>query len=373
MRKRLSALFVFATLFAIVTHSEQRFPPPDFETGYTQPPLTFQEYTTGPRQYVDVVAMMVGLGLAVWLLHYRRSREGLFVLGIASLLYFGFYKQGCVCPIGSIQNVALGLADPTYKVSLPVIAFFVLPLVFALIWGRVFCGAVCPLGAIQDLFLFKAIRVPLWLERPLGLLRYVYLGLAVFFAVVYSRFVICEYDPFVSFFRMVGPFWRLALGGFFLLVGLYVARPYCRYLCPYGALLSLLSRWTSIGVHITPKECINCTLCDASCPFEAIQRPTLPTIASPKVRRLLTPSALAAVIFFSAAGYLATGGTLSGTLLGGWFGLVIASAMLSLSREGRRDTFEVDQSSCLSCGRCYESCPHTREIWVSGERHEPVG
>ena len=373
MRRRLAALLVFGALFAAVSFGEQRFPPPDFESGYTQPPLTFQEHTTGPRQYLDIVAMIVGLGLAAWLLHYQRSRAGLFILGIASLLYFGFYKQGCVCPIGAIQNVALGLADPTYLVSLPVIAFFVLPLIFALIWGRVFCGAVCPLGAIQDLFLFKPLRVPLWLERPLGLLRYVYLGLAVFFAVVYSRFVICEYDPFVSFFRMYGPFWRLALGGLFLLIGLYIARPYCRYLCPYGALLSMLSRWTSIGVRTTPKECISCTLCDASCPFEAIQRPVPSTKASPPIRKFLAPGALVVLLAFTAGGYFATGGTISGSLLGAWFGVVIGTSLLSLAREGKRETYEVDQAACLSCGRCYESCPHEREKWGIEGQHEPIG
>jgi polyferredoxin len=172
---------------------------------------------------------------------------------------------------------------------------------------------------------------------------------------------------------MYGPFWRLALGGLFLLIGLYIARPYCRYLCPYGALLSMLSRWTSIGVRTTPKECINCTLCDASCPFEAIQRPVPSTKASPPIRKFLAPGALVVLLAFTAGGYFATGGTISGSLLGAWFGVVIGTSLLSLAREGKRETYEVDQAACLSCGRCYESCPHEREKWGIEGQHEPIG
>ena len=59
-------------------------------------------------------------------------------LSIFSLLYFGFWRKGCVCAIGSVQNVALALFDPGYAVPLGVAAFFVLPLAFALFAGRAF-------------------------------------------------------------------------------------------------------------------------------------------------------------------------------------------------------------------------------------------
>ena len=99
-----------------------------------------------------------------------------------------------------------------------------LPLLFALLFGRVFCAAVCPLGAMQDVFVVKPLKLPPWLEQALGLLPYVYLGLAVLFAATGAGFVICRFDPFVSFFRLSGNVYILGLGACFLLVGMFIAR-----------------------------------------------------------------------------------------------------------------------------------------------------
>jgi ferredoxin len=353
-----AALLLLGCSFSAL--AERRFPPPDFESGYTQPVLTFQEHSAGKWEYVDVSALALALGLSAWLLHTQRSRKGLYLLGIGSLLYFGFFKEGCVCPIGSIQNVTLALVDRASPASFMVVATFILPLVAALLYGRVFCGGVCPLGIIQDMFLFRPLRVPVWLEGALGLFRFFYLGLAVFFVAVYSRFIICEYDPFVSLFRFSGPLWKFVLGGSFLLVGLFVARPYCRFFCPYGGLLSLLSRWTSTGVRITPDECNNCTLCHAVCPFGAIHPAREPRSVSPKLRMGLFLSAVLIPIVLAVGGYLLITPGVAGMLLGLWFGIVIAAKLVGLAYPVRRKIFTTDNAECLSCARCYQWCPYER-------------
>ncbi|HBF35091.1 TPA: 4Fe-4S ferredoxin, partial [Candidatus Sumerlaeota bacterium] len=130
---------------------------------------------------------------------------GLYWLAVAAVTYFGFLKKGCICPVGSIQNICLGLFNPQFAVPLFVVAVFALPLVFALIYGRVFCSGVCPLGAMQEILLVKPLKVPRPLEAALGLLRYVYLGVAVLYASLGTTFLICKYDPFVGFFRMFAP------------------------------------------------------------------------------------------------------------------------------------------------------------------------
>jgi len=368
--KNLAAPILFLTfLYAPWVLAEQRFPPPDFETGYNQPPLTFQEVHRPAREYLDAILLIGAMGLVVWLLHYRRSRSGIFLVGIASLLYFGFYKEGCICPIGAIQNVSLGLFSPDFIVPIAVIVVFLAPLVFALIWGRVFCGGVCPLGAIQDLFIFKPIRVPEWLEGPLGLLRYLYLGLAVYFAVGFQRFVICEYDPFVSLFRMSGPSWRFALGAGFLLAGLVIARPYCRYLCPYGALLSLCAKWSAVEVRITPRECINCTLCDATCPFEAIRRPSKPSKDRLEQKWIVVAAGGVLILFMTVAGYLSLGNTFGGAILGFWFGVAIGGSIIRLARSQKRNVYQTDRGACLSCARCFQWCPNERARWDEEKHH----
>jgi NosR/NirI family nitrous oxide reductase transcriptional regulator len=231
-------------------------------------------------EHLDLAALLVGLSLASLLALVWRSRRGLFLLTIVSLAWLGFWRKGCVCSIGAIQNVTLAVFDPSYVVPWTVVAFFTLPLVFTLFFGRTFCAAVCPLGAIQELVAVRPIRVPVWLEHTLGLLAYVYLGLAVLFAALSTADlptrVICRYDPFVGLFRLSGAANMLILGGCFLVVGAFVGRPYCRFLCPYGAILGLLSKVSKWHVQIPPEECIQCRLCEEVCPYGAIREPTVP-------------------------------------------------------------------------------------------------
>ena len=166
-------------------------------------------------QIADVALLAVALGVAAWLALWRRQRGGLVAVSVVCLAYFGFYREGCICPIGATQNVAVALVDPRYAVPYYVIAIFVLPLAAALFFGRVFCAGVCPLGAIQELVALRAVAVPARLDKALGALKWVYLGLAVYYAVlpaVERDFLICRFDPFVGLFRFTGAAWLLMVG-----------------------------------------------------------------------------------------------------------------------------------------------------------------
>ena len=344
-------LLVASTLWA----QYERGDLPEFESDYNVPTsenplprpgrLKLFDVSTETFQIVDVTLLALALCTATWIALRLRSRTAMIVLSVVCLAYFGFWRGGCVCPIGSIQNVTRAIAGPrdllrtstadgilrvrlepgtaldvdtvvcvveagktkkeiranakgtlserlaadgekvikgtalfritppadAYTVPWTVVAFFTLPLVFALAVGRVFCSGVCPLGAIQDLVLIKPVKLPRWLTKALGTLPYVYLGLAVLFAATNAMFIICRYDPFVPLFRLAGPMGMLIAGGLVLLLSTFVGRPYCRFLCPYGALLGLCSRVSWKGVTITPDECIVCGLCDDACPFGAIE------------------------------------------------------------------------------------------------------
>ena len=251
----------------------ERFPPPEFETRHELP--TFDRVEPPARAdwltLVDVLVFIAALAVATWLAHWRRSRRGMVILSAFCLAYFGFFRGGCVCPIGAIQNVSLALADAEFHLHVSTLLYFALPLLAALLFGRVFCGGVCPLGAIQDLVLVRPVRVPSWLGRALGVLPYFYLGFAVLMASAGSAFVVCVLDPFVGFFRLSGPLWMILLGVGFLALGAFVGRPYCRFVCPYGALLDICSRVAAKRVTTTPDECIVCGLCREACPFDAIE------------------------------------------------------------------------------------------------------
>lgn len=247
----------------------------DIGGGYVVPPVQRPLPRADWLEYLDVAVLAVMMAVVAWIVLRRRSRNLLVFVSIGCLVYFGFYREGCVCPIGAIQNVAVALTDPHYAIPRVVIALFFLPLAMSLLFGRVFCGGVCALGAIQDLVVVRPLHLPRLLDKLLGTFKYVYLVWAIWFAIQPAAerdFVICRFDPFVGLFRLTGPGHMLILGGGFLLLGLFIGRPYCRFLCPYGALLSLLSRFAWRSVTITPDDELDCGLCARACPFGAIEK-----------------------------------------------------------------------------------------------------
>jgi NosR/NirI family transcriptional regulator, nitrous oxide reductase regulator len=243
--------------------------------GYKTPPVQKPLPRGWQFDILDVVLLGAAMAASVWIVVKRRNRRWLVALSAASLGYFGFYREGCICPIGSIQNVAVAIADPKYSIPVVAIAVFFMPLVVAMFYGRAFCGGACPLGAMQELVVLRSLQVPPRLDHALSYLRYVYLALAILFAIkpaLTRDFLICRFDPFVGFFRMSGAPHMLALGGTLLIAGIFIGRPYCRYLCPYGGLLSWCTRLARRGVTITPDKELDCGLCTEACPYGAIEK-----------------------------------------------------------------------------------------------------
>jgi len=411
------AAFVFA---ASVCQAEMRFPPPEFDSGYAMPKTQNPITRALLLQYLDVIVLAAGLVFTSWVVHRKRSRKWIVGIAAFSVLYFGFYREGCVCAIGSIQNVALGLCNSSYAVPAGVLAFFALPLATALFFGRSFCAGVCPHGALQDLVLLKPVKIPGWLEQGLGVIPFIYLGLAVLFAATGSAFIICEFDPFIPLFRLSGSATALALGAGFLVAGVFIGRPYCRFLCPYGALLRLTSAFSKWRVRITPDTCTQCTLCAESCPFGVIREPAVAPVSARGLaagRRRLAWSVVALPLFIAiaalagnrfalaaarknpdvrlaemyAAGQAGSTRPLDskdkialtraeqtheelvaraetarhriqtgGWVLGGWIGLVLGVKLLGLASTRRRKDFEPDRSGCFACARCFLSCPQER-------------
>ena len=412
-------LIAIASAAGTAGAGERRFPPPEFDTGYAIPsdrPLP------APRdqaaEYRDVVGLFMALSLATVLALLVRSRRWIVAVMLVFLVWFGLVRRGCICPIGAIQDVSEALLGGGYAVPLTVAAFFLIPLVFAALFGRTFCGAVCPLGAVQDLVALKPVKVPAAAEHALGLLRYVYLAAAVVLAVTGSAYLICRYDPFVGIFRLSAGATMFIVGGCMLLVSLFVGRPYCRYLCPLGAIFRLLASVSKRRVAITPEECVRCRLCADACPFGAIRAPSQPPAAKerPAGRRRLAMLLLLLPLLAAGGGFAGSlaaapltrmhytvrlaecvsaeqAGQVEGTTnasdafrktarpladlyrdalakraefyWGGWIagaflGVVIGGKLISLAVHRTREDWTADPARCLACGRCFEACPVER-------------
>lgn len=394
--------------------AQDRIPRPEFLSDYQIPGTSIPTPREGIYEYLDTAVLLICLILATVFALKTRSRNAIFLLMLFSLGYFGFWRQGCVCPIGAIQNVVLVFSDPSYRIPLVVIAFFTFPLVFTLFFGRVFCGAVCPLGAIQDLVVLHPIRIPRWLSRPLGMVPYLYLGAAVLSVATGAGFLICRFDPFVGIFRRSAQLPMVLFGAGILALGTVIPRPYCRFLCPYSVLLRWVSRFSKWHLRISPEKCIQCRLCEGSCPFDVIEKPTdqpSPEATEVGIRRLLILLILLPVLIFG-GGFLGshlsvplsrlhetvrlaerilqeergeiTETTLEsdtfregertigelveeallirgrvrtgGIVLGAFLGLAFATTLITLSVRRKREEYQPDRAACFSCGRCFEAC-----------------
>lgn len=414
--KRLIILLIMAYgMFGVLNAQQQRFPQPEFQSGYEIPEPTAPPPQAFFMEYVDIAVLLAVLGVSMWFIFKKRSRKGILWTGVFSLVYFGFYREGCICAVGAVQNLSLAIFNNAYAIPISALALFLIPLIVSLFYGRIFCSTACPLGVIQDIFIVKPTKLPPWLQTTLGMIPFLYLGFAILFAATGSGFIICRYDPFIGFFRLGAEFHMIVLGIIFLAIGMFVARPYCRFVCPYGALLSITSRFSRKHLSITPTDCISCHLCKDSCPFDAIDKPTeekeqkltrsftkryffvsllIPVMVfvgglaissahktlsqvHPEVsltkRILANPAILNEVADIDIQTFLASGKTLDnlventavieqqyrigGWWLGGFIGLVIALTLLNQMTFRRRDIYEANRSKCYSCARCMNYCP----------------
>lgn len=415
MKKILTSLSFFAWS-SIAASAQNRFPKPDFESGYQYPDLHHALPNEAWWTAVDILLLVVLMSIVAWATIKKQTRKPIIWTSIISVLYFGFFRAGCVCSIGAIQNVSLALVDNSYALPLSVFLFFMLPILFAFLFGRVFCAGVCPFGALQELVNIKNIRLSRAVSTVLRVIPWLYLIFAVLYAITRTRFIICEFDPFIGIFRLGGDMALIAFGALLLIASIFTGRPFCRFLCPYGAILGTLSKVSIWKVKITKKNCINCELCHNACPVDAIKAPYENKLKEERmhgVKRIIAyfvflPIMIAVGAFSLRsqserlsqpnkevqlyqqvqkheaepqdlltieleAFYATEGNTVEAlaarheeiqaefkfysTIAGGLIGLVIALTLINLSLKRTRKEYEIDNANCVSCAKCFSYCP----------------
>lgn len=416
MKKLLSTAIAWLSFAGM--QAQNRFPKPDFESGYQYPELHYALPSETLWVILDIFLLIALMGIVTWAVFRNRTRKPILLVSVISVAYFGFFRSGCVCSIGSIQNISLALVDPGYQLPLSVLLFFLLPIVFAFFFGRVFCAGVCPFGALQELVNVKNYRISRAVTTTLEVIPWLYLIFAVFYAVTRSSFIICRFDPFIGIFRLGGDIGLLLFGALLLVMSVFTGRPFCRFLCPYGALLSLFSSVSIWRIRLTGKECINCELCHNACPVDAIKPPYSNKVKESRqqgVRRLVIYFLILPLMTVAGAVLLRTasadlsrankdvhlydlvmqqeadpqdelsleleafygqGRTLDdltekyqkvqadfklyATIAGALIGLVLGLTLINLSVKRTRKQYRIDPAACVACGKCFSYCPQNK-------------
>lgn len=239
-------------------------------------------------------------GLRMWVqVIFTAFTNGYLIGYFEGRIYQGASKRVCVpglncyscpgaigsCPIGSLQAV-LGSRD--YKFSFYVIGFL---MVVGSLMGRVVCGWLCPFGLVQDLlykipFVRKIKKVPF--DKQLRYLKYVILVVFVIgmpllvldFSGTGSPWfckTICPSGTLLAGIPLVStnPDLQAAVGFLFgwkmgililtVVLSILIYRPFCKYICPLGAIYGLFNKYSLYRYEIDESKCIHCGLCHKKC------------------------------------------------------------------------------------------------------------
>jgi NosR/NirI family transcriptional regulator, nitrous oxide reductase regulator len=227
-------------------------------------------------QAPDLVLFAVFAALAL-VSFFRKSVALKYVTLAAAVAYLGIYKSQLL----SIVNVfgVMGGSLPIFKYNLGWYFFAVFSVLTTVLWGRLYCGRICAYGALTQLLdpIVPAryrYDVPLRIERHANKIKYALLaGVLVYFAATRD----------MTIYRYVEPFWlfggRASAGlwialGILLVATVFVRNLYCRFLCPLGAALGLLSTLTVFRIKRW-SECNSCKLCEKTCHWGAIDGPKI--------------------------------------------------------------------------------------------------
>lgn len=186
-----------------------------------------------------------------------------------------------LCPFGGVVTIYQYATTGTFVQKIHESAFVLMIIGFALafLFGPVFCGWVCPLGTVQEWVgklgkkLFKRRYnhfIPARLDNILRYLRYLILAWVIYVTATTGTLIFASYDPYFALFN----FWTtevaagsLIILGLALVLSLFVERPWCKYACPYGAVLGLTNLFRVFKIKRSESTCKADGACSIMCPM----------------------------------------------------------------------------------------------------------
>lgn len=237
-----------------------------------------------PMFLIWIVLMIVGiLGFIKKRISYK---AGIFIYLISAIVA-GFVLGGTPNTVAPIQQIMASIkAGSPLQVILPLVIIILIVLLTSLFVGRLFCSFACPLGQVQELiskfqFSTTAKKAKDGKRLNLGntwvkLVRWVFFGAIIVLFGVWNIAILQLINPFLGFSVFRNPMiFIYSIPTISLIVigitSIFIYRPWCRLLCPFGALSSLASRGSKLKLRRT-EDCTDCGLCEVVCPTAEASR-----------------------------------------------------------------------------------------------------
>lgn len=236
------------------------------------------------RAYIQIVFIMVCLWIGVEFYLFTSYLES----GGTGAFYERPPGVEAFLPISALMSIYYYLQTGVIHSAHPAGFFILLAIILvSFVFGKSFCSWICPIGTLSEYVgefsdrvqkkLFKRIfRLPRWLDYPLRSLKYLLLGFfvySIFFAMsVYAlqAFLDSPYNLIADvkmyyFFAEISQFALIVIAVLFVL-SVLIRNFWCRYLCPYGALLGIFTLLSPNKIKRNQTSCIDCNLCAKACP-----------------------------------------------------------------------------------------------------------
>jgi polyferredoxin len=203
------------------------------------------------------------LALAVVLVLFWKNRMSGRIAALvlaASVVVAGFLQWGFLDTTIYLHQVLYGIVNGGINTTQ---AFkIVLILASSLVLGRLFCGYVCPLGAAQELiskFVKKQVHIDVRLSKAIRasfFTAFIVIGIGLATAIQFNPFSLVS--PWLGTFKLMALIVIAA-------AAVFIYRPWCTLLCPFGFLMSLTSRLSIFKLKIN-ENCVDCGACAKKCP-----------------------------------------------------------------------------------------------------------
>ena len=186
-------------------------------------------------------------------------------------------------PIAGLMNLKAALLTGEIPLIHPAAMFLIATFgLMSLLLRKSFCGWLCPIGTMSE-WLWKIGRetfgrnfvLPRWIDIPLRSLKYILLVLFLWVVItmpvpaiqafLHSPYGLIADVKMLNFFRYLSVTAAAAIG-IFIFFSMFVRNFWCRYLCPYGALMGLVALVSPVWIRRRPDKCIDCAKCAKACP-----------------------------------------------------------------------------------------------------------